>query len=297
LFEPSADRYPGPRPLLVLLPGGGYARGYFDLPVPDFSEAEFHAANGFTVLALDHLGVGDSTIVDRELSSLEAVAAATDAAVAWARSHASIGTVLGIGQSMGGHVTVATQAMHHTFDGIALLGSSVAGTTFPTRPGTPPPVVPERTTELEMAMLRRTAVDWNWAFHYHADEAPAVDPSEPPHDLISLVACDISAGLPAKSVPVPWASTTFPGFVADVRYNDVVAGLAREIDVPVLLAAGERDVTRPFSEESAVFAHAPSVTRFSGERMAHMHNFSETRQDLWRALEEFATDVAATTSR
>lgn len=284
---------PRPCPLLVLLPGGGYARGYFDLPVPGFSQAEHHAAAGCAVLTLDHLGVGESSLPDREASTLEAVAAATDAAVQWTRAHVGVpvGAVVAAGQSLGGHIAAATQALHRTFEGIALLGSSVAGSSFPMRPGAPPLAIPEGATGLEAAMAVRNAVDWSWVFHYDPDAAAAVDPSAPPHDLASLVGADIAAGLPAKTLPVPWASTTFPGFVSDLGYARRVAELAAGIDVPVLLATGERDVTHPFEQESAVFAAAPSVTRFTGQRMAHMHNFSEYRADLWRALDRFASGV------
>jgi pimeloyl-ACP methyl ester carboxylesterase len=294
LFLPPTDEFSGPRPLLVLLPGGGYARGYFDLPVDGFSEAVHHAAHGTAVVALDHLGVGDSTVPELHESSLEAVAAAIDAAVTWMRSELpiAVSVVVGAGQSMGGHVAVAVQALHRTFDAIALLGSSLAGTTFPRRPGTPAIEIPQGATELEAALLAHDSIDWNWAFHYDPDSVTSASgPRELPHDLASLVATDISAGLPAKHDSVPWASMTFPGFVANPRYGERVAALAGEVDVPVLLAVGERDVTRSFADESAVLANAPRVTSFRGSEMAHMHNFSTTRAQLWSALDEFVASV------
>lgn len=292
IFLPDDTAAPS-YPLLMLLPGGGYARGYFDLPVPRFSQAAHHAAAGCVVLTLDHLGVGDSSLPAREESTLEAVAATTDAAVQWARAHLGVpvGAVVGAGQSLGGHIAVATQGLHRTFDAIALLGSSVAGSSFPMRPDAPPLAIPEGATGLEAAMAVRDAVDWNWVFHYDPDAAPVVDPSVPPHDLASLVGADICAGLPAKAVSVPWASMTFPGFVSDLGYARRVGELAAGIDVPVLLAAGERDVTQPFEREAAVFAAAPSVARFAGSRMAHMHNFSQTRAELWSALDRFVFGV------
>jgi hypothetical protein len=51
-------------PILFMLPGAGYNRRYFDLDIPGregFSQAEYHAANGMVVIAMDHFGVGDST--------------------------------------------------------------------------------------------------------------------------------------------------------------------------------------------------------------------------------------------
>ena len=43
------------------MPGAGYSRRYFDLPEPGYSEALYHNRRGTIVVALDHLGVGESS--------------------------------------------------------------------------------------------------------------------------------------------------------------------------------------------------------------------------------------------
>jgi hypothetical protein len=42
----------------VGFPGGGYARGYWDIQWPGgYSQAEYHARRGWTFVAVDHLGL------------------------------------------------------------------------------------------------------------------------------------------------------------------------------------------------------------------------------------------------
>ena len=49
---------------------------------------------------------------------------------------------IGIGQSMGGCLTVVQQGRYHCYDGIGVLGYSAVHTHPPTAPGTPPLVMP-----------------------------------------------------------------------------------------------------------------------------------------------------------
>ncbi|WP_071059635.1 hypothetical protein [Parafrankia soli] len=61
-------------PVLVGLPGGGYARRYFDLPEPGYSQAEHHVHRGAVVVMVDHLGVGESSVPPTEVTDLPTVA-------------------------------------------------------------------------------------------------------------------------------------------------------------------------------------------------------------------------------
>jgi alpha-beta hydrolase superfamily lysophospholipase len=45
--------------------------------LPDYSQAEFHTAEGFVVVACDQLGVGDSSHPDTFALTYESLAAAT----------------------------------------------------------------------------------------------------------------------------------------------------------------------------------------------------------------------------
>jgi hypothetical protein len=295
VYLPADESLARRPPAIVLMPGGGYGRRYFDLPGPGYSQAAHHARRGMVVIAVDHLGVGDSTVPAAEFTTLPGVAAAGHAAVSAIIARLAAGTlapgvppvrlacVVGAGQSLGGHALAVMQAAHRTFDGVAMLGSSMAGTALPVRPGTPAPVVPHGTAPEQVAQLTRAATDWTWAFHWQ--DAPL------PDELAALIAADIAGGVPARRTAPPWGSLTYPGFGAVSMLPGVVAAEAARIDVPVLLATGERDVCRSPGEEVAVFTGATDISFFRVPLMAHMHNFSATRTLLWDRLEEFTAHV------
>src|SRR6266567_7049075 len=69
-----------PRAVLICWPGGSYARAYWDMHIagyPGYSFAEHMTAQGFAVLAADHLGVGASSKpADGDKVDLETMSAA-----------------------------------------------------------------------------------------------------------------------------------------------------------------------------------------------------------------------------
>jgi pimeloyl-ACP methyl ester carboxylesterase len=140
-----APRQVSRRPIIAAaFPGGGYSRGYWDIQwLGGYSEAEYHVDRGWLFLAIDHLGVGESSLPDPALLTFECMAnanaAATQAIVSGLRSGTlleSLGPletpfVIGIGQSMGGCVSIVTQAMQRPFDALAVLGYSASHTVLP----------------------------------------------------------------------------------------------------------------------------------------------------------------------
>jgi hypothetical protein len=72
----------------------------------------------------------------------------------------------------------------------------------------------------------------------------------------------------------------------------VVAAETAVIDVPVLLATGERDVCGAPIDELATFTSATDIASFVAPRMAHMHNFAGTRALIWRRTDAFIQQVA-----
>ena len=300
VYLPADDVLASRPGTLVLMPGGGYNRRYFDLPVPGYSQAEYHARNGTVVIALDHLGAGDSTTLPLEVTILPTVAAAGHAAVCAIVDQLRTGTlaadvppvdpacVVGAGQSLGGHALIGMQAYHRTFDGMAMLGSSLVGTTLPARPGTPEIAIGEGTTPEETAQVVLANTDWTWAFHWQDTPAPV--------ELTALIAADIADGLPVRRTAPPWGSLTYPGFGATAMLPGAVAGEAAAIDVPVLLAMGERDVCHPPAEEVAALKAATDISVLVVPQMAHMHNFATTRAQIWDRLEELIAHVAHTTT-
>jgi hypothetical protein len=293
---PTEEALTASAPVLVLLPGGGYNRRYFDLPAPGFSQAAHHTARGLVVVALDHLGTGESVSLPPTVTTLPVVATANHAAVTEILDRLRAGSlapgvrsvapavVVGAGQSLGGHALAGMQALHRTFDGLAFLGSSLAGTVLPPRPGMPAAsTLHAGATAREAALASLAQADWPWIFHWE---------TEPGSAGAALVAADLAAGVPARGTPPPWGSSTYPGFGVDMMVPGALAGPAARVDVPVLLARGERDVCRPPGEEVAVLAAATDLSLLAVPRMAHMHNFAETRAVLWRRLDEFVAHVA-----
>jgi hypothetical protein len=301
-------------------PGGGYARGYYtvDLPGPaKGAQAEWHAARGWIFVSVDHLGVGESSLHDAMKLDFTTVAAASQAAEQELLKRLAEGTLaegfpkiatplkLGIGQSMGGCMTIIQQGRYHCYDGIGALGYSAAHTHPPTKPGTPPivaPWIPRDTisrdpqmvvnmADVSHAMQRPDAQlsgdAMAWGFHY--DD---VDPK--------IVAMDLAhfnrgihdvANQTGQAAP-PWSSLTTPGAVAIACIAPgAVATEAAGITSAVLVAMGERDVLVDPRGELRAYMSSPSVDFFVCPRMGHMHNFAGTRELFWRRIETWAAWV------
>ena len=158
-------------------PGGGYSRGYYtaDLPGPaKGAQADWHADRGWIFVSVDHLGVGDSSLHEAARLDYTTVAAGNQAAEQEVLRRLADGSLapgfakvvnplkLGIGQSMGGCMTIIQQGRYHGYDGIGVLGYSAVHTHPPMRPGLPQIVAPwlPRDTLLSapLVMLNQQAV-------------------------------------------------------------------------------------------------------------------------------------------
>src|SRR5438270_7328595 len=128
--------------VLVCLPGGAYTKAYYHLEVPDFPPEAYSFAlhmvkQGFVVVTIDHLGVGESTWpADGKELTLEVMALANAAVTSQVRARLVAGTLVaglapqhepflvGVGHSMGSFLLVAQQADRRSFAAIAPLGYS-----------------------------------------------------------------------------------------------------------------------------------------------------------------------------
>jgi pimeloyl-ACP methyl ester carboxylesterase len=309
---PDADTIGSPPVVCFAKPGGGYGRGYYtvDLPGPGTgAQAEWHAGRGWVFVSVDHLGVGDSsTRHDGARLDYSTLAAASQAAEREVLRRLADGTladgfpiiaaplVIGIGQSMGGCMTIVQQGRYHWYDGIGVLGYGAFHTQLPVPPGHSPVVVPwlPRDTLLgqplvvvngpQLAEARagepEAGPPMGWAFFY--DD---VDPD--------LVRTDLD-DFPTRNGKVPsWASATLPTAVASSCLTPgCVLPEAAAVVAPVLVAVGERDVVADPKAEPRVYLSASSVDLFVCPRMGHMHNFAGTRRLLWERIETWAQWVA-----
>jgi alpha-beta hydrolase superfamily lysophospholipase len=280
-------------------PGGGYNRHYFDLDLPvdgDYSEARWHAAQGWIYIACDHLAVGDSSKPDPAALTFERMAAANHATVRTVVAGLEQGTLvdglapiavgarLGFGQSMGGCLTIVAQGRHHTFDGIGILGFSAIHTVMPSPGGEPSrQLEPERgSTVVDLEDSSAALVDvFGYAFHW--PDVPA-----------SVVGSDIST-FPLREGPdVPaWGKGAAPPPMAATMLSPgAVRDEAAAVDVPVLIAAGERDTVPDARAEPSAYPNSRDLTVLVTPRMAHMHNFAGTRETLWRNTHAWGDRIA-----
>lgn len=308
-------------------PGGGYSRRYFtiDLPGPGAgAQAEWHAARGWIFVSIDHLSVGDSSQHPAARMTYPVVTAANHAAEAEILARLAAGALfpgypaieaplrIGIGQSMGGCLTIAQQGRHHGYDGIAVLGFSAIHTQPPVKPGTAPLVaawlgrdtlLAEPLTVLNAAAIAAApplagslADTFGWAFHY--DDVPpevvARDLAQFNRNLGEISFNEGDGGGSAPAEPAPWNSPTLPGAVAQSSLTPgIVAAEAAAVTCPVLIAMGERDVVGDPRAEPRAYLSARSIDLFVCPRMAHMHNFAGTRALFWRRIEIWADWVRA----
>jgi alpha-beta hydrolase superfamily lysophospholipase len=298
VFLPEPNTLRSPAVVLFAAPGGGYTRGYYDLSFPGhagYSQAEQHTARGFIVVAYDHLGVGESTTTGLARLNFENLAAANDAAVREIHRRLVAGEVdaslpalpelvkIGIGQSMGGCLAVVAQGRHRSFDAIAVLGFSAIHTVLPQRAGIAQAVpAPQRGSDasaLSIDTVSRSVPDFVYPFFWE----------DTPRDILDA---DLAGGYPLRRSAPAWGSLSIPACAVMMISPGCIAREAAAIEVPLLLAMGERDVCpRPHAEPGA-YPACRDISLYVVPQMAHMHNFASTRQGLWNRIECWAQRVA-----
>jgi pimeloyl-ACP methyl ester carboxylesterase len=293
----------GPAPTVMFaLPGGGYSRGYFDLHFAGhsgYSQAEHHVARGIVFVAMDHLGVGESSTEANDDLVIEAIAAANDQAVREIVRRLREGSlvngvpaikpgfVVGTGQSMGGGVTIIMQGRHRTYDAIAPLGYSAVHTSLPQRTRelreagkTVFARFSRKTLPQDLSVSHTSTLVPDFMFPFHWEDVPQ-----------DILRADMEGGYPQRQSPPPWGSRTVPRCVVGMMSAGYVAEEAASIDVPVFLGFGERDVSEDPCREPAMFPSARDVGVFVVPRMAHMHNFASTRRLLWERTLDWVDGV------
>ncbi len=320
---PDPESVPDEPIVCFAKPGGGYSKGYYtcDLPGPGHgAQADWHTQRGWIFVSVDHLGVGASS-VDHDPNRLDYTTLANTAQAAEAEVLARLaaGTLadgfptiedplrLGIGQSMGGCMTVVQQGRYHCYDGIGVLGYSAVHTHPPVRPGEPPIVatwlprdrlIDEPLTVLNAAQLaeaeRRTldeeadiqdqGMNMAWGFFWDDVDLDIIRP-----DLEDF---------PTRNGKVPpWGSGTLPMAVAaSCLTPGAIAAEAAAVTSPVLAAFGQRDISADPKGEPRAYLSATSVDLFICPKMGHMHNFASTRELFWQRLETWTRWVSHVTA-
>jgi pimeloyl-ACP methyl ester carboxylesterase len=283
------------RPAVVYaLPGGGYARGYYDMHFTGhtgYSQAQHHVDRGHVFVAIDHLGVGDSSPEVADVIRIEEIAAANDFAVRTITDRLCSGTAvpdypavdigarIGIGQSMGGCVTVIMQGRHQTYDAIAVLGYSAIHTVLPM----PDDDETERvsryfdysrdTTPDDLSLAESANHTGSLLYPFFWEDVPD-----------DIVGTDIRGGYPIRTTAPPFGSKTLPSCVVAMLSPGYTAAEAAAVEVPVFIGLGERDTAPHPHREPSAYPKSTDVSLVICNRMAHMHNFATTRHQLWDRL-------------
>jgi pimeloyl-ACP methyl ester carboxylesterase len=299
VIAPSAEQLP-PRPFVVIaIPGGTYHRRYWDLHPPGrtgFSQAEFLAERGVIFVACDYLGGGDSSRPDDgDFIGLEAQADAAHGVFECVRDSLVQGTlvdalppvahptIIGIGQSLGGFITMIQQGKYGDYPAIGIFGASpllIANTRE--QPDWETLSAIERRAWITDENARQSGGRELAMYHgapreqyrgiFHVEHVP--------DDLLAYdeAACHTliprNAGIDGMT----------PGFARP---------FADRIRSPLFLAFGEFDVSADPHAEATGYPGSSDITVVVVPQMAHMHNFAETRAELWQRFFEWLLVIRA----
>jgi hypothetical protein len=276
------------RPVVILaVPGGTYHRRYWDLQPPGrdgYSKAAYLAARGIVFIAADYFGGGDSSRpADGDFIGLEVQADVAHEVYRQVRERISDGTLTdgipplpgavfaGIGQSLGGFITMIQQGKYADYPGVGIFGASpfvISG--IRENPDWDAMSAGERRDWLLKANARQSGLAELPMYHgapregfRHIFHVPDV-----PDDLVQYDEDECHTLIPRMS-----------------GIDGMTPGLARpfaeRISQPVFLAFGATDVSADPRREPAGYPASSDITLVVIPEMAHMHNFADTRTQLW----------------
>ena len=276
------------RPVVILaVPGGTYHRRYWDLQPPGrdgYSKAAYLAERGIVFIATDYFGGGDSSRpADGDFIGLEVQADVAHEVYRQVRERISDGTLIdgipplpgavfaGIGQSLGGFITMIQQGKYADYPGIGIFGASpfvISG--IRENPDWDAMSAGERRDWLLKANARQSGLAELPMYHgapregfRHIFHVPDV-----PDDLVKYDEDECHTLIPRMS-----------------GIDGMTPGLARpfadRISQPVFLAFGATDVSADPRHEPAGYPASSDITLVVIPEMAHMHNFADTRRQLW----------------
>src|SRR5260370_29138567 len=299
VFAPSSLPAETSPVVLVCLPGGTYTKAYYHLEVPGFSSQAYSFAShmvkqGFIVVALDHLGTGESTqpADGRELT-MKVMARANAAVTDQLRPRLAAGTLaagmapqaepflVGVGHSMSSFLLVTQQADQRSFAAIAPLGYtnkglSTAGAEKRLAEQRGIPRHDQDTIRELMGQMFQFTEQGYVRMDRSIGQALFDDADVP----LGIIEAD-----DALSTHIPLGTFT------DVGDPGYMPAKAARIEVPVFLGNGDLDVSADFHAEPATYPLARDITLFQLAGSAHCHNFASTRALLWDRLARWIREV------
>jgi pimeloyl-ACP methyl ester carboxylesterase len=290
---PSLDR--SAPVALFCIPGGGHSGLYFDLRVEDddsFSFARQMAARGFIVVTIDTPGVGNSTRPANGYAlTPDVLADAMAAGVARVAGELRTGRMapalpalpnlvtIGVGHSLGGLFTIVLQARHALHQGIAVLGFGMDGA--------PAEFINERARAAgaDPARLRAELIE---LAREHFDE---------PYWMIRSTGRgrEIYGGGADRRALAVLKEVAQPLLAVSAMLAMVPSGVrpdAAQIEVPVFLGVGDRDMGGPPHGMPASYPASADVTLVVLPQTGHSHFAFPTTGHLCRRLASWARGVA-----
>ena len=261
LHQPG-DGNRGAAHLLFAIHGGGYTREYWNPGFADesYSFARYFTDRGHAVLAIDMLGMGQSSRPEPEdRLSREAIAAAhAEALRQVAQDWNGQKSVTGLGHSMGGMMIIEQAAHHQGMDRVAVLGWAnepmVLGDTDVASLQTQ--IIPSGYLSTPREKMRKL---------FYADDVP-----------MEIIEKDEARG-----------STSPATLGRDALTPGIVHTASAKIEVPVLVVQSVVDTSPEPEKETAYFSASARVDLDILQGAAHCQNFASSRMQHWAQIEEW----------
>jgi pimeloyl-ACP methyl ester carboxylesterase len=280
--------------VLICLAGGLYDKHYWHMEIPGhpgYSFGQRMADAGYIVIAVDHLGVGESNDpVDSGPLGLELLATGDAEVVRQIRTKCRDGSlidglpaltvpVVGVGHSMGSCLTTMVQAREGGYDAVALLGYGVQITNvFEHDAGS---------VDLEARVEENIAIACQFSGARPGD-THTVAPRENLAAMfyggeVPQAVMDADTAVQSRCPLRAAAEVTTPGFVE--KYTP-------QLTVPVFLAFGAAiDVSPNPHDEPANYTGTSDVTLYLVPKSGHCHNFASHRTQLWDRIAAWVPTV------
>lgn len=283
--------------VLFCFPGGAMNKTYFNLLLDGEEDAErFNfarqlARRGCISIAIDHLGVGESSRPrDGFALTPDLVVAANQRAVAQLQTMLRDGTLsaalpplprfrsIGVGHSMGAMLTAMQQAEHRSFEAVAILGFSTRGlpdyVTDEIRQYVNNPTL----LRADLARLARARGD---------DPYPELNTRGQAREIYG-------GGADKRALQALGAARSnllaMMGLMAMMPGS--VAPECARIEVPVLLGLGDRDMAGPPHAIPASFSASRDVTLLVLPDMGHTHFAFPSCTRLFERLARWLDEIA-----